>query len=171
MRPLSLPQLNTVCQYLGHQRLMVEIRHTDVRARKHTLFKHRKVLTPNSNLKLQAITRLSNKKPKWRKEVTQWGFARHGGGGDGALTDWLRQQNAFRDGVFANYTRQTKTAIHQIPPAVKRDFSGLIFFKKTPLTPITHFNSSVAASTAAHTRQMGVNPAIRYSIYQRGALI
>lgn len=88
MRPFSLPQLNTVCQYLGHQRLMVEIRHASVRAHKHTVFKHKKVLTPNSNLTLQPITTLTVTKSQNGEKRSYrggGGVARHGGGRDGCL--------------------------------------------------------------------------------------
>lgn len=64
---MSLPQLNTVCQYLGHRGLIVEIWHTHTQTHKHTLYKHRKVLTPNSNLELQTITGLAVTKPKMKK--------------------------------------------------------------------------------------------------------
>lgn len=35
--PLSLPQLNTVCQYLGHQRLIMEIKHTHTCSQTHAV--------------------------------------------------------------------------------------------------------------------------------------
>lgn len=109
--PLSLPQLNTVCQYLGHPGLIMEIWHTHTHAHKHTLYKHRKVLTPNSNLELQAITGLTVTKPKMKKRghavgcLGWWEFGCSDDGGAGRLAllwnssfhSWLRQQNVFHD--------------------------------------------------------------------------
>lgn len=127
-------------------------------AQKHTLYKHRKVLTPNSNLELQAITGLTVTKPKIRKKRSrsrvfgmvgvwlQWRW--RGWAVNSALNlfccfeTWLRLQNVFHDAgdnfhsvcwdLHKGITqKRTKTPSHQMPPKFKHNFNGIIF-KKYP---------------------------------------
>lgn len=82
------------------------------RGRKHTRFKHRKVLTPTSKLTLQPVTTHTGTKSQNGEKRSHREGAPLGGGGGG------RDGCLYSHGVFADYTKETKTAIHQIAPPV-----------------------------------------------------
>lgn len=113
--------------------------HRRKRTRKHTLFKHRKVLTPNSSLRLRSITRPTATKSQNRERRSGGGASLDGGEGNRmpSATRCLLITQIDKKQPFIKSLQQSNT------------ISAALFFKKTSLTPSTHFYSSVSASTAA----------------------
>lgn len=150
----------------------------------HTLYKHRKVLTPSSNLELQTITGLTVKKPKMKKRghavgcLGCWVFGGSDDGGVGRLT-LLRNSccgnKMFSKMLVKNYIvhidlywviaqKQEQTPIHHAPSTVKHNFNGVIFSSSSPLTLNTHFDSSLLLSTGVHGGWVGVGEFITQCI-------
>lgn len=71
MRPLSLPQFNTVCQYLGHQRLITEIRHTHTLSQIHAVQTQESADTQQQSQVASHYWTNSNKTQTGENEVTQ----------------------------------------------------------------------------------------------------
>lgn len=132
--PLSLPQLNTVCQYLGHQGLIMEIWHTHTHAvqtqksadTQQQFWVANYYWTPSN--KAQNEEMRSHSRVFW---LVDWVINSY-------FQTWRWKQNVFGDARDEFHCvcwdlyriiiqKKTKTHIHHMPTTVKHDFNGIFF--------------------------------------------